>query len=199
MNLFYGQTTEEQLKNLKKDIKSWAISAHNYDYGHKRIYLAFGQKETIGNNCLFISSPFAADSAPFEDKDYSFLKNTAQEFGIINYFLTPHFLIPKEIVTRANIKEYSKFMEAIVDIIQPRLIVVLGENSVFSFFNKKFILRDWHGKLIGKTIQGIDVIISYSPSYYTERSDYEDPSFKKFILNNDWNFISKLYKERIVP
>lgn len=197
MNLFYGSTIQEQLKNLKKDIKLWAQTAHSYDYGHKRIYIAFGKIENVGNNCLFISSPFAKDSPPFEDSSYAFLKRTIEDFGILKFFMTPNFLIPKDTVTRADIKEYSKFIESIVDIVQPKLVVVLGEDSTFSFFKRKFILRDWHGKIIGQTPQAIDVVLSYAPDYYNERSEYEDPSFKKFILNNDWNYISTLYKKRI--
>jgi len=197
MDLFYGSTVEEQLKALKKDIKAFALAHYNYDYGHKRIYVAFGEQANIGNNILIVSTPLAKDAKAFEDKNYQYLKHILSTYNISKFFLTPNFLIPKDHVSTADIKLCSKWTETLVDIVQPKFIVILGEDSVFSFFRRKFILRDHHGTKVGISPQGLEIYLTYSPDYYNEKSEYEDPSFKNFIRDNDWTTISNRYKELV--
>lgn len=197
MDLFYGTTPEEQLKCLKKDIKLWAKKNYNYDYGNKKLFIAYGAKENIGNNLLIISPPLLPNFKSFDDPTHHYLKSILGRHSIEKFFITPDFIVPKDLVTRTDIKNYSKFVSIFIDIIQPKFIVTLGEDSTFAFFKRKFILRDQHGKVIGQTVQGIDIILTYEPRYYMEKSEYEDPSFKNFILDNDWTIVSNMYKERI--
>lgn len=197
MDLFYGNTLEEQLKNLKKDIKKYALDKYNYDYGRRRIYIADGRKETVGNNILIVTQQFVPTVAAFTDENFVKLKKILHDYKIRNYIITPNFLIPIENISKADIKDYSIWIEKIVDIFQPKLIVALGEESIFSFFKRKVILRDFHGKVIGRSATNIDVYLSYATSYYNKASEYEDPSFKEFILKNDWGIIAKRYEELI--
>lgn len=197
MDLFYGSTPEEQLRSLKRDIKTWAKSKYNYDFGNKRLYVAWGKSENIGNNILIVTTPLLQDAKPFEDNCCSYIKHLLIKHNILKFFMTPNFIIPKDKVTKSDIKDYSRLVDNLVDIIQPKLIVTLGEDSTFAFFRRKFILRDYHGKVIGSSKQGIPIILTYSADYYTEKSEYEDPSFKNFISDNDWTVISSMYKERI--
>lgn len=197
MDLFYGSTVEEQLKALKKEIKNWAKAKYNYDYGLKRIYVALGKRDNVGNNVLIVTGPLDPTSKVFEDKYCAFIKNILFKYNISKFFMTPNFIVPKDKVTKADIKDYSRLMDNLVEILQPKFLVVLGEDSTFAFFRRKFILRDFHGQVIGKTKHGTDIILTYSADYYIEKSEYEDPSFKSFILNHDWTIISNMYKERI--
>lgn len=197
MDLFYGSTIEEQLKALKKDIKDYALRKYAYDYGNKRIYVAFGQKENIGNNILIVVPPFKHNEKPFDDENCRYLNSILNTYDIKKFFFTPCFLIPKEQVSKADIKDYSQWVNKLADILQPKLIVAMGEDSTLSFFRKKFILRDFHGKVIGQSSQQVDIILTYSPEYYKEKSEYEDPSYKRFVQNHDWTIISSRYKQLI--
>lgn len=196
MDLFYGNTVEDQLKALKKDIKALALSKYGYNYGRSRLYVAYGQQENIGDCVLVVGPPLVKGSKPFEDPQYTFVKELLEKYSISKFFLTPHFIIPVDKVTKADIKEYSRLIDNIVEIVRPQLIVVLGEPSTFSFFRRKFILRDHHGKIIG-TKDGIPIVLTYAPDYYKEKSEYEDPSFKKFLLDHDWKLIQSMYKEKV--
>lgn len=197
MNLFYGQTLDEQIRNLKRDIKNWSKTVYGYDFGNRGLTLAIGNKEHIGNNMLIISEPLLSGHKCFCDPNYVFLKKILSKYKLDRIFMTANFIIPLDIITRTDIINYSKFINAFIDIIQPKLIVVTGEKSTFLFFKKKFILRDWHGKVIGKTTHDIQIILTYSPGYYLNRSNFEDASFKDSILHNDWSFITELYSSLI--
>lgn len=197
MDLFYGTTIKEQLKALEKDVRVWALKRYGYNYETKKIKIVNGKEEDVGNCMLLVAPPFIKDSRPFYDVNYEFLKSILIARGLFKSYITPNFLMPLDIISKANIKEYSKWIEKLVDIVQPKFIVVLGEDSILSFFKRKVILRDYHGQIIGKTPSGIDICLSYAPDYYINKAEYEDPSFKNFILDNDWTIISGRYKELI--
>lgn len=195
MDLFYGTTFEEHVTAFKKDLRELA-KQYSYDFGRKKIYIAYGQPSHVGK-CLMVLGPPIGTGVPFQDKYSNYLFQTANDFGITNVVLSSCFLIPIEQVSKNNIKACHPTTEKLVEIFRPRLIVVLGEDAQFSFVKRKFILRDHHGQVIAKSNTGIDVVLSYTMNYFLEKSEYEDPSYKEFVRTADWTLISNLYKERL--
>lgn len=190
MDLFYQGTFQEQIGLLKADIKK--IAREQKVRFKSRLTLVWGTPAYVGNNVLIVMPPYPGGKF-FKDKDTCQLQNILYANEITRYFLTYCYHIPKQKVTRKDIKEYSSWIKRIVDSVQPKLIVCLGEDSVFSFFKRKMILRDYHGQVMDK-YEEIPVMLTYPISYYTERSEYEDLSYKNFILQSDWEGISKKYK-----
>ena len=87
MDLFYGETLEEQLKNLKKDIKKWALAKYKYDYGHKRVYVAYGEKNIIADNMLIVTPPLLTDDRAFDDKYCKKLKSVLNDYKLFKSFI----------------------------------------------------------------------------------------------------------------
>jgi len=194
MDLFYGTSFEEHVKAFKKDLKAMA-AATGEDLG-KNVFIAFGKPEHVGNCLLVVGPPLKKDEKPFHDKYSKYLLQTINDFSLPNTIITSCYLIPKEQVSKIDIKNFSGWINKIIDIFQPRLIVVLGEDAQFAFLKRKCILRDCHGQVI--TSHGeIPVIASYQMNYYLERSEFEDPSYKEYIRQSDWNSIAITYKEKI--
>lgn len=191
MDLFYNGTFEEKLKLLKKDVKEYAKSA-GYDYGRKRLYLAYGNPDNVGNNILFVTPPLNKDSKPYQDRFSVELIKSAKEFGLDKFFITSVYPIPIEKVTKKHIKAYSYWIHQTIDLFEPRLIVVMGEESEPVFVSRKFILRDCYGQKIS-TFGDTDVILAYPMSYYLEHSEYEDPSYKKSLKIQEWTALKELY------
>lgn len=195
LDLFYTGSFEDQLKTLRKDLKAYALGK-GYDYGKKRIYIAFGNKEYVGDNILFVAPPIKAEGTPFKNKPTTRLVETAQQFGIEKFFITSCYLIPQDRASRADIKAFNPWMLKIIELLQPKAVVVLGEDAEFVFFKRKFILRDHHGKVIGK-VGELDVMLSYPMQYYYQRSEFEDPSYKLHLRDLDWKAIQELYNMKI--
>lgn len=193
MDLFYQGTFEEQISSLKKDIRKLAKSS-GITFRHK-LLLLWGSKENINNNILFIQPPYPGGKY-FKDKDTEKLINTLNKYEISKYFITYcyHLLSPK--ITRKLIKQYSGWIKKLVDFVQPRLIVCLGEESIFSLFKRKSMIQDHHGKVFG-IYQEIPVLLTYPMSYYYEKSEYEDVRYKNFLMDNDWNAIRDMYRKEI--
>ena len=196
MDLFYGTTVKENVIAFKKDLKQVALK-YDYDFGKKRIHIANGNLENIGNCILVVGPPLKLNDKHFQDKYSNYLFKTALDFKMPNTFLVSCFPIPLERISKTNIKEFNPWMEKLVDIFRPKLVVVLGEDAQFSFVKRKHILRDYHGKIITKTVAGIDVLLSYTMDYFIDLSEFEDGSYKDFIRNADWTIIKKYYDERI--
>ncbi len=194
MDLFYGTTFEENIEAFKKDLKKVALT-YGYDFGRKKLYVAYGYPEHVGN-CLLVLGPPLNGDKPFQDKYSKYLFQTVNDFSLNNVVLSSCFLIPLEQVSKNDIKAFGTWTEKLVEIFRPHLVVVLGEDAQFAFVKRKNILRDTHGQIIAKTSTGVDVVLSYPMSYYLEKSEYEDPSYKDFIRRNDWEKIAKLYKEK---
>jgi uracil-DNA glycosylase len=194
MDLFYGTSFEEQVKAFKKDLKAFA-SVSKEDLG-KNVFIAYGNPEYVGNCLMVVGPPLRKGEKPFHDKYSKYLLQTINDFGLPNTIITSCYLIPKEQVSKVDIKNFSNMMSKLLDIFQPKLIVVLGEDAQFSFLKRKCILRDCHGKAI-TTHNDAPIIASYQMDYYLERSEFEDPSYKEYIRQSDWNRIAVEYKKRI--
>jgi hypothetical protein len=191
MDLFYQGSFKEQVLAIKKSVLE-VIKAKGVE-SKEKLALVFGVPENVGNNILFITPPYPGGKF-YEDKDSYKLKQLAAEYKINKYFIT--YCCHYETRSRKDIKEYKIWIHKIIDVVQPTLIVCLGEHCIFSLFKRKVILRDSHGKIIDKH-EGIPVMITYPVSYYTEKSEYEDIAYKTFLKNADWDKILEKYKELI--
>lgn len=193
MDLFYQGNFKEQAKKIKNDIKEVG-KKQGFRY-QNALKLLWGNEDAVGNNVFFVTPPYPGGKY-FKDKYTLKLLDIIHNKGLSNYFITYCYHQPTKKATRKNIKEYSTWIKQLVDITMPKLIVCLGEESVFSFFKKKVILRDWHGKEIDR-YNSIPVMSTFSMDYYSERSEYEDVSYKDYLLENDWSKIKKKYDEVI--
>lgn len=193
MDLFYQGTIEEQITALKAEVRQMAK-----DKGvpfKNKLLLTYGVPSSVGNCALLVTSPYPGGQF-YKDKNTCQLINILIANGISNYFITYCYHIHEDRVSRKTIKDYSPWIKRICDAVQPRLIVCVGEETVFSFLKRKAILRDWHGREIDKHEQ-IPIMLTYPISYYTESSEYEDLSYKNFLLQSDWTGIKKKYDEVI--
>lgn len=195
MDLFYGLTFEDQLAAYKQDMRLIG-PRFRCDFGKKKIHVAYGYPEHVGNCMLVVGPPINKDK-PFQDRDSKYLFQTASEFSINNIILISCFPLPVEQVSKTEIKAFAPWTDKLVEIFRPKFVVVLGEDAQFAFVKRKHILRDHHGKVVAKTSTGCDVYLSYEMKYYLEKSEYEDPSYKSFIRQNDWNIIAIEYQRAV--
>lgn len=182
MDLFYaGKTPEESIKKIKKDLK--------FLNQNKFPEIMYGQIDYINRNILFIqehiNNKFMKDNT---DKD---LIKTINEYKLDKYFITYSHLLNTNPL-RNDIKNFAPWIHKIIDVLNPKLIVILGENTCFTFFTKKFLLKNHHGNIIGYH-NNIPVILTYSMDYYIKNDDYRDLSFKLANKKNDWEYIQKEY------
>lgn len=196
MDLFYsGRTFDDRLKLLKKDVKEYAKRV-GYDYGKKRLYLAYGNPDNVGQNILFVVPPLDPNSKPYQDKASQRLIEVAKEYGLDKFFITSSYPIPIEKISKRQIKEFSYWVHKLIDILEPKLIVVMGEESEPVFVRRKFILRDSYSEII-TSHNDIDVVLAYPMNYYIGHSEYEDPSYKKSLLEQEWTRLKEIYDRKI--
>lgn len=193
-DLFYSQGSnfKEQIGMLKADLVKYAKSLGSV---RKYFYVVEGKAENAGNNILLIQPPFTG-KCHFEQKEDKLLKYILAKYNIFKTFITYAHLVPLKKHTKADIKAFGYWMDKIVEIVSPKLIVVLGEDAELVFFKRKFIMKDYHGKIIGDT-NGIPIMLTYSLDYYISKSSYEDQSYKDFLEANDWSAIKNEYDRRI--
>ena len=195
MDLFYNGNFQEQFELLKKDIKEYAKTL-GYNYKNRELILAYGEQSTVGNNILFVTPPLNRKKKPFKDRESIELIKTIRQYGLTNYIITPVFPIPLETISKKHIKDYRPWLMKTIYILEPRLIIVMGEDSELAFINRKYILRDYCGEKIS-TCHDADVILAYPTSYYLEHSEYEDPSYKNQLKAQEWTNIKTLYNKFI--
>lgn len=132
---------------------------------------------------------------------HGFLKNPREkndlidqlnERGISKYFITYSYLVPSSKVTRDQIKSSSGWIHSIIDVINPRAIVLLGDMCCHTFFTRKEQAVKRHGEIIGKHNE-IPVLLSFNLDYYFEHTKTEDVKYKEFIREHDWEKIKELY------
>lgn len=210
-DLFYniGDSLQEKIDLLREDL---LIEAKALGYKKKKLPVlttSCNAEEIVGNNALIIHPPIddgrhiikengkRVHISPFKDRRTEMLMSVLDEYGMYNYFITYSHLIPMDKHTKRDIKNFGIWISRIVEIVQPKLIVVLGEDAELVFSKRKHILNDNHG-LIVEHYQNIPIFLSYPMEYYSEQSAFEDSNFKKFIMDNDWNKIKKEYDRRII-
>jgi len=212
-DLFYSSvlTLQEQLELLDKDMLKFA---KNLGYTKRKLPLVFGDDKYINNNVLLVMPPFSDGrhseanvrrknegkrlkiKKHFEGNEFDLLYEILESYEISNWFITYSHLVPLERHTKNGVKQFACWIAKLIEIIGPKLIIAMGEDAQLSFVKKKYILRDYHGKKITDH-NGIPVLLTYPMSYYIDRSSYEDPSYKEFIMNLDWDLLRKEYERRI--
>lgn len=197
MDLFYGETFKEQIAALKRDMKSYAKEKLNINYKRRRIYVAMGLEEHVGNNFLFIAPPIAKGEKHFKDPDYQHLLKLTTKYHISNFFFTYCYLIEKDLVSKGDIKDFRPLLLKLIDIVGPKLIVLLGEAAQPCLLNRKLILRDYHGTTTNDTISGHRVLVIHEMNYFLKSHDFQDPSYINYMEEKDWEIIQKIYKETI--
>lgn len=194
MDLFYqGDTLRKYTNKLKKDIQDLAKKENIII--KEKLKLVYGTKDCEGNNLLVIMPPYIKGEY-FKSNQIEKLEIILKTYEINNYFLTYSYHLPKDKVTRKDIKTYGFWIKRIIDYVCPKIIVCLGEESMFSLFKRKAILKDYHGQIVGEHLE-IPVFLTYPMEYYNEKSQYEDNSYKSYLLKKDWENISKEYKEKV--
>lgn len=193
-DLFYSTavTLEDQLELLRADILD---DAKRNGVVKRKLPIVFGDQAYVGNAVLIVQPPFTGRKH-FDGEEFNQLLFILQEYQMHNYFITYAHLIKLERHTKEGIKAFGSWIWKLIDIIQPKMIVVLGEDAQLSFLKKKCILRDYHGQKIGSHMD-IPIFLTYPISYYLNESSYENKSYKDFILNGDWKVLQEEYKRRI--
>jgi len=192
MDLFSANmTVEEQLEDLKNNIKNTYIKQDII--GKKtKIKLFYGSLDNIGNSILVITSPPPAKF--FESAEDKILYSFLNELNINNYFVSYFNLIPSTKINKQDIKDFGHWIRKLTDIIDPKFILCVGENAQLSYFKRKFILREHHGKIIGD-YNSIPIYAIQQIMYYQKQSTFEDVTYKNYMKDTDWKEIIKKYKE----
>ena len=186
-----GKTPQQQLDDLRLEIKSYQ-SRLGMDSKRTKIKLFYGNIENFNSGVLVIANPPKAKF--FETADDKFIIDLLASIEVTKYFITYNYLVFGDKASSTIIKEFGYYIRKLIDIINPKFIVCMGEDSQFCFFKRKFLLSDFHGKLIGD-YESKPIIATYPISYYEERSKFEDHSYKSEIRNKDWLSIKEKYKE----
>ena len=184
-------TSEQRLEDLRNLIKLYQTKI-GIDSKRTKVKLFFGDIANFNSGVLVISNPPKAKF--FETAEDKFICNILDSLEITKYFITYNYLIFGDKASQAILKEFGFYIRRLVDIINPKIIVCMGEESQFSFFKRKFMLGDFHGKQIGE-YEDKPIMATYPISYYEERSKFEDHSYKTEIRNKDWTAIKNKYKE----
>jgi len=185
-----NRTIDERLDDLKIEIKQYQ-SKMGTDSKKTKIKLFYGDLDNFNDGVLTISNPPKAKF--FETPEDKIILNLLNSFGLDKYFLTYNYLIlgtntPKEI------KEFGYFVRKLIDIINPKLIVCMGEEAHFCFYKRKFMMIDFHGKVIGD-YEGRPIMTTYPIFYYGEKSKFENDSYREEIKRKDWTAIKDKYME----
>jgi len=189
MDLFYSTLNpKESLQKLSKEILD------NNKTRKKTLSTVNIALEDIGNNVLFIL-PNVTSLGFVQDENAKGIVAATHEFKLEKYAITYSYLLPVEHVSRDQIKYFSVWINKLIDIILPRLIVCVGENATLTFFNRKIKIEN-HGTIIG-SVKEIPCILTLEPTYYTEHSAFEDEAYKHFLRTRDWSFIKQQYVANI--
>lgn len=175
-------------KNFNKQCQIIKNDILKYYNSNEKIKILSGNEENIGKSILIVTNK---SDGYFNSNSDNTIKNICDKYNI-KYFLTYNYFFNN--ISMRNIKEFSPFIHRITDIVQPKLILCLGELSQLCYFKKKFMIENYHGQEIGK-YQDIPIYTSYEMEFYDIRSKYTDTNYKNFIKENDWNNINLKYKE----
>ena len=185
MNLFYANLSpEEQLKKLSSDILN-SVTTRKKTLNTVNLNL-----NNIGNLCLFVF-PHVTLQGFGKDTDVCDIISLTKKYNLDKVGFTYSYLFPTENVSRNQIKEFTPWIDQLIEIVKPKLLVSVGENSTLSFFNRKIKIEK-HGTQIG-CYGEIPILLTLEPSYYSEHSAYEDAHYKSYIKNKDWIFIKEKY------
>lgn len=191
LDLFSANSTiEERLEDLRTEIKVYQ-SKLGTDSKRTKVKLFYGDINNFNDGVLVLANPPKAKF--FDSPDDKLTVSLLTSLGFDKFFISYNYLIlgtctPKEI------KEFGYYIRKLVDIINPKLIICMGEESHFCFYKRKFMMIDFHGKVIGN-YEGKTVMTTYPIFYYNEKSRYEHDSYREEIKRKDWTAIKDKYLE----
>jgi len=186
---------EDRISILKEEIKAIAKS-EGLDMRRNKISLGLGNLENAGNNIMIVTDP-PEKGKWFDSGTDRRLYGILTDIDIDKFFHTYYFLYKKKTkLSKLDVKRFGAWIKRLTDIVDPKLIVCLGETAQLSFVTQKSILRDYHGQQIGM-YDNIPIYTSYPANYYSEKSEFEDHTYKDFIKQKDWTLIKKAYDEVI--
>lgn len=184
-----NKSPEQAISDLKQELFEFT-KTQGYKIRKPKPIL-YGDLDNVGKACLIVGD--IPDGKLFESKEDKLLYSLAESYHL-RYFYTYSYLLPNTKVPKLEVRHFSSWIQRLTSIIKPVLIICLGEISQLSYFSRKFLLKDFHGKEIGK-FEDIPVYTTYDIKYYMNESKIEDEFYKIKIKNNDWNNIKTKYKE----
>lgn len=181
LDLFESHKTKlDQLKDLKKELK---VYQNKIVQTNKKLKLLYGD---LDPEYLVVTNP--SINYFNEDKDKYIISLLSNHKFILTYnYLIQDINISK--ITITDIKKFSYFIQKIIDITEPKKIICMGENSIFSFFKKKFVVDEYHGKQIGN-YNNIPIYLTYDPEYFITYTKTENREYKLSIQESDWRNIN---------
>lgn len=195
MDLFYsGLTLEQQLRKLSKEVKNGLNVKSNADKG-TRFEVTRGWKNKSGN-CMMFLLPHVTKSGFMASKGERFMVGLIAERKMTNVCVSYCYLAKTDSVTKRMIKEQTKHIETLVSIMNPKVIVLMGSDSCYSFMPRKPKIEEHHGTVVD-VYQEIPLLLTYHPEYYVTYDAYEDKRYKDKIMDLDWTVIDMMYKQRI--
>jgi hypothetical protein len=129
LDLFYQGSFDESLKALKKDLRQ--LAKNEYKLQLRNLNVAWGRVDQVGNNILFVTPP-DPKKPKFNSRDDRTIVDEASSRKMNQFFLTRCHLFPLDKYPRDEIKKFSKWVHKVVDLVQPKLIVVMGEGVLRS-------------------------------------------------------------------
>ncbi len=195
MDLFYqGLSREEQLERLKKEFID-IVYKDNRKPSVAKFKLIGGRKENYSNSVLFIAEHVGPKGfmGGAHERHLVQLCNTND---IINRTIVYAWPRKCDTIARIDILKVRNPLYSLVSYIDPKFIVILGDKTTFTFFNKKVELSEDHGKIIGYYLD-FPLVLVYPPEYFLSRDSREDKRYKDSILKIDWECIKNEYKRRI--
>lgn len=191
MDLFYTGEFEHDAQLISKELKAYRKSLGLKS--KSRMYILYGDSSYVGDNMLVVDNPHTGNYMNTEN--YKALRRLLTGRGMHQFFVTNCYILPKK-PSLTEVKSFSTWIHRIARLIEPRLIVTMGEVANLSFMKRKPIMRDSHGSQVGE-FDGAPIYTTYDMGYYTKQSPHEDLHYKLFIQEQDWNNIQAEYDERV--
>jgi hypothetical protein len=186
-------TQTQQLTQLKKEYMEMFECEQN---GQSKFRLIHGDKKYYGN-CALLILPYVTEHGFLNaEHEKTNLMKTLEHYKITNYMITYAQLNKSSSSSKKLIKQSRPLMTKLIEIINPKLIIVFDESSSLLFMTQKPNITEQHGTMI-TTYFNIPVLLTYNLDYYNKRTGYEDKTYKNNIFFNDWLTISTQYKELI--
>ena len=195
MDLFDTQLTPRQrINKISESVKVLNNITENSGKTKKVFRLLDGKLSSFDGCTLFIrpAVPLTGFMSSKYDKK---LLELCEIYKIYNKVITYGILKRTKIAGRKVIKHNIKIIEDIIELVEPKVIVVLGEVTSELFLSTKLKVCNYHGTKIASYGSGIPVLYTYDTSWYLEHDGYEDARYKQDILHNDWTMIQEEYNK----
>jgi len=194
MDLFTSSMTDNQkLNDLKEKYKTLLEVEQN---GKGKFNIIKGSKKNYGN-CVLIILPNVTEAGFMHaDHETQTLMCILDDYEIENYIICYAQPAKCHSASRKTVKQSRQLMFDLIDITMPKFIITCDEVSAELFMNQKPNVINAHGTVVCN-YSNIPVILTYNADYYVTRTGYEDDTYKKSILKEDWELIATTYKDLI--